>query len=258
MKSRIAAVCVPSAQSSVPARIPARRPIASICRCTTRLLSCSSSTGTIAMRSATSSTRVFELVGGIRGVRPSELGRLDAGDGVAGEHHLHRLAHAEEPGMEVHVGHTEAHRGISHLRVLGHVDEIATRRELARAREAVAVHLGDHGLGEIPDAHPAFGDVARPRAFTARRVVRHLLALVATAEVVARRERRTRAADDRDRDVGDPGRARRNVSRMAPRSGWMRLLRFSGRFIVMRRTRGRGSSTRITSSLIGGCSSRSD
>ena len=92
--------------------------------------------------------------------------------------------------------------GISHLRVLGHVDEIAPGRELARPREAVTVHLRDHGLGEIPDAHPAFGDVARPRAFAAGRVVRHLLALVPAAEVVARRERRTRAANDRHRDVG--------------------------------------------------------
>ncbi|GIU90768.1 MAG: hypothetical protein KatS3mg010_1867 [Acidimicrobiia bacterium] len=31
---------------------------------------------------------------------------------------------------------------------------------------------------------------------------------------------------------------------------WIRLLRFSGRFMVMRRTIGAGSSTRITSSLI--------
>ena len=65
--------------------------------------------------------------------------------------------------------------------------------------EAVAVHLRDHGLGEIPDAHPALGDVTRPRALAARRVVRHLLAFVAAAEVVARRERRAGAADDRDR-----------------------------------------------------------
>src|SRR5262245_51168608 len=43
----------------------------------------------------------------------------------------------------------------------------------------------------------------------------------------------------------------RSVSRIAPRNGWMRLLRLSGRFIVMRRTRGRGSSTTITSSWVG-------
>ena len=77
--------------------------------------------------------------------------------------------------MEVHVGNAEAHGGIAHLRVFGHVDEIATGRELARAGEAVAVHLRDDRLGEIPDAHPTFGDVARPRAFAAGRVIRHLL-----------------------------------------------------------------------------------
>src|SRR5580765_7976805 len=43
----------------------------------------------------------------------------------------------------------------------------------------------------------------------------------------------------------------RNVSRIAPRNVWIRLLRLSGRFIVMRRTNGNGSSTKITSSLIG-------
>src|SRR5262245_3198088 len=43
----------------------------------------------------------------------------------------------------------------------------------------------------------------------------------------------------------------RSVSKSAPRSGCTRLLRFSGRFIVMRRTRSTGSSTMITSFDIG-------
>ena len=109
------------------------------------------------------------------------------------------------------------------------------------------MHLRDHRLGEIPDAHPALGDVARPRAFAARRVVRHLVALVAAAEVVAGRERRSRAADDRHRDVGILRRARAACRGSRRAAGGSRLLRFSGRFIVMRRTRGAGSSTRITS-----------
>jgi hypothetical protein len=40
------------------------------------------------------------------------------------------------------------------------------------------------------------------RARAGRRVVRHLVAGVAAAEVVAGGERRAGAADDRDRDVG--------------------------------------------------------
>ena len=103
--------------------------------------------------------------------------------------------------MEVHVGHAEAHRGISHVRVFGHVDEVATRRELARTREAEPVHLRDHRLGQVPDAHPPFGDMTRPCTVTTGRVVRHLEPFVATTQVVAGRERRARAADDRDRHI---------------------------------------------------------
>ena len=49
--------CVPSAHSSAPARMPVCSPMISICRCTTRLLSCTRSMGTVAMRCASSSTR---------------------------------------------------------------------------------------------------------------------------------------------------------------------------------------------------------
>ena len=90
--------------------------------------------------------------------------------------------------MELHVGHAEAHRRVAHLGVLGHVDEVAAGGQLAAAGQAVAVHLGDDRLGQVPDAHPALGHVAGPLAVAARRVVRHLLALVAAAQVVAGRE----------------------------------------------------------------------
>ena len=46
----------PRAHSSVPARIPARIPMYSICRCTARLLSCTTSGGMAATRWATAST----------------------------------------------------------------------------------------------------------------------------------------------------------------------------------------------------------
>ena len=48
---------VPSAHSSEPARMPVCSPMISIWRWTTRLLSCTRSMGTVAMRCAISSTR---------------------------------------------------------------------------------------------------------------------------------------------------------------------------------------------------------
>ena len=54
--SAMACACVPSAHSSVPARIPARMPMMSIWWCTTRLFICTSSGATLAMRCATSIT----------------------------------------------------------------------------------------------------------------------------------------------------------------------------------------------------------
>ena len=66
--------------------------------------------------------------------------------------------------MEMHVGNAETHGRITHLRVFGHVHEVAAGRELAPAREAVAVHLRDHRLGEVPDAHPAGDHLAREGA----------------------------------------------------------------------------------------------
>ena len=89
--------------------------------------------------------------------------------------------------MEVHVGHAEAHGRVAHLRVVGHVDEVAAGGELASAGQAVAVHLRDDRLGHVPDAHPGVGHVARPLTLAGRGVVRVLEALVAAAEVVARR-----------------------------------------------------------------------
>ena len=71
--------------------------------------------------------------------------------------------------MELHVGRAEPHRRIADLGVLGDVDEVAAGGELAAAGEAVAVHLRDHRLGQVPDAHPALGDVAGPLARRRRR-----------------------------------------------------------------------------------------
>ena len=182
---------------------------------------------------------VVELLQRERPVGPAEAHRLGARERVAGDHHLHGGPHADEPGVEVHVGHAEAHRRVAHLGVLGHVDEVAAGGELAAAGQAVAVHLGDHRLGQVPDAHPRLGDVAGPVALAARGEVRHVEALVAAAEVVARR--RSTVPAPRTIDTRTRGRRRRPAARSirSPRSGWFRALRFSGRLRVIRRTPGR-------------------
>ena len=139
---------------------------------------------------------VIELLDGKRAVRPAELDGLDPRDRVSRDHHLHGLAHADEPRVEMHVGHAEAHRRVAHLRVLGDVHQVAAGGELAAARQAVAVHLRDHRLGQVPDAHPTLGDVTRPRPFSPGRVEGHLLTLVAAGQVVPGGERRAGAAHD--------------------------------------------------------------
>ena len=140
---------------------------------------------------------VVEVGLGERPVGPAEPHGLDAGDRVAGDHHLHGRPHPEEPGVELHVGHAEAHRRVAHLGVLGHVDEVAAGGQLAAAGQAVAVHLRDHRLGQVPDPHPRLGDVAGPVALPGRGEVRHLQALVPAAEVVAGGEAGAGAPHDR-------------------------------------------------------------
>src|SRR5262249_39693357 len=150
-----------------------------------------------------------------------------------------------EPGVELHVGHAEAHGGVADLRVLGDVDEVAARRELAPAGEAVAVHLRDHGLREVPDPHPAGGHVARPVAVAAGGVDGRLQARVAARELVARREALAGAAHDLHAHVRIAVALLEGVQQL-PRRAWLSALRFSGRFSVTRRTCGFGSSTRTT------------
>ena len=103
--------------------------------------------------------------------------------------------------MELHVGHPEADRGVAHPRVRGHVDEVAPGGQLAAAGQAVAVHLRDHGLLQVPDPHPGLGDVAGPVPLAGRGEVGVVVALVAAAEVVPGREARARTPHDRHVDV---------------------------------------------------------
>ena len=65
-------------------------------------------------------------------------------------------------------GLDEARGRVADLGVRGDVDQVAARRQLSSSRQAIAVHLGDDGLGEVPDPEPAVDDVARPLARAAR------------------------------------------------------------------------------------------
>src|SRR5215472_15304221 len=135
-------------------------------------------------------------------IRPPEPSAFHSRKRIARQHHFHGLAHANEPGMEVVVGHAEADGWISHLRIVGDIDQIATRGELAPASKAVAVHLGDHRLGELPDTHPALRYVPRPMPFAGRREPREFLSRVSAPQVVSRREGATRTPEHHDAYLG--------------------------------------------------------
>ena len=140
--------------------------------------------------------QTFEFRGRIAVVGPAQANAVLCGKGVAGDHHFHRLAHAQEPGVKVIVRNPEPHRGVSHFGVVGHVDEVATGREFAAPGEAIAVDLRDHRFAELPDAHPARGDVPGPVSVAAGGVPGKFLTLVAVSEFVARRKTRAGAAHD--------------------------------------------------------------
>ena len=103
--------------------------------------------------------------------------------------------------MELHVRHAEPDRRIADASVVGDVDEVAARRELAPTGHAPAVDLGDHGLRQIPDAHPRVGDVSRPVSLAARGEVGLGEAAVSVAQLVAGGEARARTPHDRDADL---------------------------------------------------------
>ena len=109
----------------------------------------------------------------------------------------------DHPRVVLHVGRAEPNRRVADPRVFGDVHDVAPGRELAPAREAVAVHLRDHRLGEVPDAHPVPGDLALELAFARREPVGGRAGVVGIpAEVVAGREALPGAADDRHPHVG--------------------------------------------------------
>ena len=181
---------------SAVARMPSRMPIASIARCTTRLLRAWRSGGTLATRAAMASTAVVELVGREGPVGEPRRDRLGAGHRVAGQHRLHRPPQAEQPRVPRHVGRAhQAHGRVADLRVLGDVDEVAGRGQLGAAGQAVAVHLGDERRGHVHHLEPALEDVAGPAPVGRGRRPRERFGAV-LGQVVAGREAGTGAPDD--------------------------------------------------------------
>ena len=201
--------------SSEPSRSPVRIPMISIARCTLRLLICKSSAGTPAMRVACGEHFGVELGRGERAVRHAHRHGFVAGDRVAGEHELHRVPHTDEPRVILKVRRTDdAHDGIRERGVVRDVHEVARGDELGTAGHRITVNLRDHRLGEIPDAEPAVGDVARPVPAAARGVVRPGLVAAASSRsprrnTHPRRARSSRACPRRHRRL----RARRRVQR---------------------------------------------
>ena len=130
----------------------------------------------------------LEVGGRIGAIGQPDARGLGAGHRIAGEHQLHGVAHAGEPGMELGVGRAhEAHRRIADLRVLRHVDEVAGGGQLAAAGQAIPVHLGDHRLGEVPDLEPPVHHVARPVPVAPRGGIGPPLGEIG-AEIIARGE----------------------------------------------------------------------
>ena len=250
---------------SAVARIPARIPIASIARWAERLFSARRSGGTLATRSAIGEHRGVELVGGMGAVGEPALGRLDAGHRVAGEQRLHPAAQAHQPRLPLHVGRRhQPHRRVADRRVLGDVDEVARRRQLGAAGEAVAVDLGDDRRRHVPHLEPVVDDVARPPAVGLGD--RPLDVVVRRRRGRSRREKHEPAPRTIITETSRSRSAARSASNSAPRSASLSALRFSGRLSVSRRTLWRRivdaaaptrrSSASVPSSDVGGDAAR--
>jgi hypothetical protein len=144
---------------------------------------------------------LLELVKRKRARRKSPFGGLAPGHRIARQHQLHGAAHADKPGMILHVRRAhQPHRRITDLRVVGDIDDIAGGCEFGAAGQAIAVHLRDHGFCQIPDREPALDDMPRPLARPCRRMI-GLIDRIVRRQIVPCGKARTGAAQDRDRDV---------------------------------------------------------
>lgn len=136
-----------------------------------------------------------------RAVGEAVVDRLRAGDGIAGQHHFHRAAHAHQMREELIVrrAHAADHR-IAYLCVVSDVNQIAGRGELGAAGQAIAVHLGDDRLRKIPHAKETLDHMPCPAAVAAGRVKRTVF-LIVCLEIIARREAAAGATNDGDANV---------------------------------------------------------
>ena len=150
---------------------------------------------------------LIQFVGGEGAVGHAGGDGLVTTDRVAGQHRLHRAAHAGQPHVPRHVRRAHrADRRVADLRVVSDIDQIARRGQLGAAGQAVAVHLSDDRRGQVHDLEPALQHVARPRSVGPRDRPRRWFGRI-LGEVVARREARPGAADDDDahRSIGIGG-----------------------------------------------------
>ena len=104
-----------------------------------------------------------EVVGGQAVVGPAPAVHVGARVGVAEVGELAGLGLGEMPGRphRVHGAHGADGR-VADLAVFGDDPQIAGGGEFGSAGEAVAVDLGDHGLGQLPDDEVAHHGVAGP------------------------------------------------------------------------------------------------
>jgi len=88
--------------------------------------------------------------------------------------------------MKLHVRRAHgSHRRVADLRILSHIDQVAGGSEFAAASQAIAVHLGNDRLAQVPDAERAFDDMTGPLAGAIRRVL-GLILIVAAAKLISR------------------------------------------------------------------------
>ena len=168
------------------------------------------------MRRANSSVRSRQLVRREDLAHHAEAVGLLGVDRVAGEHQLLGLAGAELPRVREVLDAAHAEAGADDVgedRALGRHDEVARPHQHQPGGVHAAVHLGDGDLAQVPPpqrvleevvpllqvqalgalAGAAVGDRGRVRV-VASQLLPHLLA----ADVVARREHRSVAAEDHD------------------------------------------------------------
>ena len=144
-----------------------------------------------------------EVFGRKGAVGEADPNGLDPAQRISREHHLHGRSHAAQPGMKLIVGRAHrAHRRIADLGVFSHVDQVAGGRQFGPSGEAPAVHLRNHGLGQVPNAKRAFDHVPRPMTWARSGGKRRRQAARFARQVVTGRKAGPGPANDHDPHLG--------------------------------------------------------